>query len=91
LPDIIAKKVIFSGRVQGVAFRSQAKEAADKAGITGWIRNVADGTVEALFCGEESSIYKIINYCTHDLRRADVSTYVVKDADCPDSKEFAIL
>jgi|YelNatPaOPRAMG01_1025707.scaffolds.fasta_scaffold00074_40 acylphosphatase len=88
---MIAKKVIFSGHVQGVAFRRQAKDAADKAGITGWIRNLVDGTVEALFCGEESSVYKIINFCAHDLRRADVSTYIVKDADCPDEKEFTIL
>ena len=91
MPGMIAKKVVFSGRVQGVNFRRQAKDAADKAGITGWIRNLADGTVEALFCGEESSVYRIINFCANDLRRADVTTYIVKDVECLDEKEFRIL
>ncbi len=88
---MVAKKVIFSGHVQGVSFRRQAKDAADKAGISGWICNLADGTVEALFCGEEPSVYKIINFCVHDMRRAEVSSYTVKDAECPDEKEFTIL
>ncbi len=91
MPGMIAKKVVFSGRVQGVNFRRQAKDAADKAGITGWVRNLADGNVEALFCGEESSVYKIINFCANDLRRADVTNYTVKDEECPDEKEFTIL
>jgi acylphosphatase len=57
--------VIISGRVQGVWFRVSVKQKAEKLGITGWVRNLSDGTVEAVFQGEDNSIKEILEWCNH--------------------------
>ena len=51
------------GKVQGVWFRAHTKEMADKLGIKGWVRNVPDGSVEAVFEGDDESVEKIIEWC----------------------------
>lgn len=58
--EIICAHVFFSGRVQGVFFRRTAAMKANIAGIKGWIRNLTDGRVEAVFEGEKEDIEKII-------------------------------
>jgi acylphosphatase len=55
--------LFISGRVQGVFFRSNTRKEALGLGLTGWVRNLRDGRVEALFEGEESEIQKIIEWC----------------------------
>lgn len=55
--------VIIYGRVQGVWFRAHTKEIADKLGIKGWVRNLPDGSVEAVFEGNEKSIEEMIKWC----------------------------
>ncbi|HEX9907803.1 MAG TPA: acylphosphatase [Thermoplasmata archaeon] len=55
--------VIFSGMVQGVFFRANTKNCADKYGLTGWVRNTSDGKVEALFEGEKASVEGAIEWC----------------------------
>ena len=57
--------LIIEGIVQGVFFRANAREKADKSNINGWIRNRPDGTVEAVFEGEEESVKKLIEWCHH--------------------------
>ncbi|MCD6447457.1 MAG: acylphosphatase [Thermoplasmata archaeon] len=51
------------GKVQGVWFRAHTKDIADKLGIKGWVRNVPDGSVEAVFEGDDESVEKIIEWC----------------------------
>ena len=55
--------VFVSGRVQGVYFRSYTQDAARNLGITGWVRNNRDGSVEAVFEGEEASVIEIVEWC----------------------------
>jgi len=55
--------VVFSGGVQGVWFRAFTREQAQKAGLTGWVRNLPNGSVEALFEGSESAIQGVIEKC----------------------------
>ena len=55
--------VIISGKVQGVCFRMETKEAAESYGVTGWVRNRSDGSVEAVFEGEKASVDQAINWC----------------------------
>ncbi len=55
--------VFVSGRVQGVFFRSSTKSKAEELGIAGWVRNLADGRVEAVFEGEEGKVEKIVEWC----------------------------
>ncbi|MCD6083507.1 acylphosphatase [Candidatus Aerophobetes bacterium] len=55
--------VLISGRVQGVFFRSSAREQAYRLRVNGWIRNRWDGQVEAVFEGEEEDVLKMIEWC----------------------------
>ncbi len=55
--------VFISGRVQGVFFRSSTKGKAEELGISGWVRNLSDGRVEAVFEGEEGSVKRMVEWC----------------------------
>jgi acylphosphatase len=55
--------VYISGRVQGVFFRAYTKEEAVRLGVKGWVRNLPDGRVEAVFEGEKEKVDEIIKWC----------------------------
>jgi len=55
--------VFIEGRVQGVFFRAHTKEKAEELNLSGWVRNLPDGRVEAVFEGEKSNIEKMIAWC----------------------------
>lgn len=55
--------VFISGLVQGVFFRWNTKKMADKLKLSGWVRNLSDGRVEAIFEGDKESIEKMIEWC----------------------------
>lgn len=55
--------VYVSGRVQGVFFRSETRYEAQERGVRGWVRNLRDGRVEAVFEGEEESVKELIALC----------------------------
>lgn len=52
-----------SGRVQGVFFRSETQDEAIKKNVTGWVRNLPDGRVEAVFEGEKENVENVIEFC----------------------------
>lgn len=62
MSDKIRKHIIFSGRVQGVGFRWHSKSFANSAGLTGWVQNLEDGTVEMEVQGSEERIDRLIAY-----------------------------
>ena len=55
--------VYISGTVQGVFFRSNTRAKALELGISGWVRNLRDGRVEAVFEGEKEDIDRILDWC----------------------------
>jgi acylphosphatase len=55
--------VYISGRVQGVFFRAATRLAAVDLNLTGWVRNTEDGTVEAVFEGEDADVQKMVAWC----------------------------
>lgn len=57
----VARRVVFSGRVQGVGFRYTTVQCAQRSGVVGWVRNCPDGTVEALFQGTPQAIQTCIH------------------------------
>jgi len=55
--------LLITGRVQGVYFRASTVEVSREEGITGWVRNITGGTVEALLEGEKSAVERVIKWC----------------------------
>ncbi len=55
--------VFVSGRVQGVFFRSETASLANEVGVAGWVRNLPDGRVEAVFEGENLKVERMISFC----------------------------
>lgn len=51
--------------VQGVFFRADTKDLARKMGVTGWVRNLWDGRVEAVFEGDEKAVERMVAWCHH--------------------------
>jgi acylphosphatase len=61
-----------SGRVQGVWFRESCREEAIVRGVAGWVRNLADGRVEAVFEGDPAAVDALVAWCHDGPRRARV-------------------
>lgn len=70
--------VVFAGRVQGVFFRMNTQKKATELGIKGFVRNVFDGTVEAVFEGEESGVKEVIDWCEKKIPMARVDDVKVE-------------
>jgi acylphosphatase len=58
-----AVRVVVRGRVQGVWFRESTRQLAESNGVTGHVRNRADGAVEARFEGEADAVDRLVAYC----------------------------
>ena len=58
-----AKRLIIAGRVQGVGFRDWLTTHAQAAGLSGWVRNRSNGTVEALIAGETAAVEELVRQC----------------------------
>ncbi len=57
--------VIFGGKVQGVFFRANTRKKAFEYGIKGWVRNLSDGRVEAVFEGKKEDVERLIEWCRY--------------------------
>ncbi len=84
-------RVCIEGRVQGVGFRYWLVREADRAGVTGWVRNRRDGSVEALFSGDETRVRKLITRCHEGPPVAYVTTVREAPADPPEISGFQSL
>ncbi|MDT8318796.1 MAG: acylphosphatase [bacterium] len=63
LENMAAAQILVSGRVQGVFYRATTRETALSHHLTGWVRNLSDGRVEAMLEGEKGNIEKVIEWC----------------------------
>jgi acylphosphatase len=70
--------VLIEGRVQGVFFRAETRYTALQYHLTGWVRNLPDGRVEAVFEGEEAEVEKMIQWCHQGPPHASVREVQVK-------------
>ena len=77
----VRRRVVVEGRVQGVFFRDSCQQAARSAGVGGWVRNRADGNVEAVFEGEPEAVDRMVDWCRQGPRRADVDRVEVTDEE----------
>ena len=84
--------MVFEGRVQGVFFRANTQRCAESLGLVGWVRNMADGRVEAVFEGEEEIVRKAIDWCANEQPFADVTSKHEEFSEpTEESEEFSIL
>ena len=72
---------IISGRVQGVFFRVETQHAAERFGVLGWVRNKPDGTVEAVFEGEQQRVDAVLTWCKKGPNMARVENVEVQWLD----------
>jgi acylphosphatase len=71
-------KVLVSGIVQGVFFRARTMQEAVRQNVNGWVRNLPDGRVEAVFEGEKEALDKMVDFCREGPRGAMVIGIDVK-------------
>ena len=75
---MIRVRLLVSGRVQGVWYRASARDRAVELGLRGWVRNLPDGTVEAVAEGPQDGVQAFIDWCREGPRLAVVREVVVE-------------
>ena len=86
-----AVHAIISGRVQGVFFRMETRQAAERFGVNGWVRNCPDGTVEAVFEAAPEKVDQMIDWCKKGPPMASVSDIRIEPIGYTgEYKEFSI-
>ena len=80
----IRAEAIFKGRVQGVHFRDYTRRFARRKGVFGWVKNLPDGTVEALFEGDKDNIEEVIRMLRDEHPFARVDRVEVAWSICKD-------
>lgn len=76
-----------NGRVQGVSFRAFVVAQALQYAVTGWTRNVADGRVEVLLCGDEAAVHAIVAALHHGPPHAHVTEVALSAIDPGDARD----
>lgn len=78
---MIARRCYVSGRVQGVFYRASARQRADTLGLTGYARNLADGRVEVLACGDPAAVAAFCAWLWEGSPAATVTEVLVEELD----------
>jgi acylphosphatase len=87
---MIRKHAVVRGQVQGVGFRWSAQTEAERLGLAGYARNLADGTVEAELEGSEAAVQRMLDWLHHGPRHARVEAVEVTDVDPTGERRFLI-
>lgn len=88
LPETIAVLVRIEGRVQGVWYRGWTVDEAQRQGVDGWVRNRADGSVEALFSGPRAAVEAMVSACWQGPPAAHVKKVSTEPAEPPSHRGF---
>jgi acylphosphatase len=86
----VARRVVVHGSVQGVFFRDTTRRKAQSRGVSGWVRNCADGSVEALFEGDPDAVESMVAFAREGPRGAQVEHVDVQDAEAEGLGGFEI-
>ena len=93
MAETLVRRVIVEGFVQGVGYRDFARRAALRLGVSGWVRNRADGTVEALVEGAPANVEAMLAEMRRGPRGAEVTGLKLldpEDAGDPETRGFVI-
>lgn len=88
--EVIARRALVSGRVQGVFFRDSCARRARAEGVAGWVRNRPDGRVEAWFEGLPPAVEKLLAWCRQGPAQARVTDVAVHAERPAGLKEFRV-
>jgi acylphosphatase len=77
----VRRRVIIYGSVQGVGFRVSVARAAETRRLCGWVQNCEDGTVEAVFEGDDEAVEALVRYCEYGSSGANVTHVLVVDEE----------
>ena len=75
---VVRYRVLISGRVQGVFFRDTCRRLAQESGVAGWVRNLPDGRVEAVFEGPDEEVRRLVDWVHNGPRWAVVDDVAVQ-------------
>jgi acylphosphatase len=70
--------VFVSGRVQGVYYRANTRDTAQERGVDGWVKNLDDGRVEAVFEGDRDAVESMVEWCHEGSPQANVEEVAVE-------------
>ena len=87
---MIRKRVVVSGRVQGVFFRDSCQQAARQHKVAGWVANRSDGSVEAVFEGDDDAVREMVEWIRSGPSQADVTDIDVTDERPEGLGEFSV-
>ena len=82
--------VRISGRVQGVSFRAWVEREARRRGLGGWVRNCADGSVEARFAGPAGTVDEMVALCREGPAAARVDGVETREVEAEPGRDFTI-
>lgn len=88
--NAVRKRVVVHGRVQGVFFRDTTRRIAADRGVSGWVRNNADGTVEAAFEGEPGAVDSMVAFMREGPRGAGVANVEVFEEEPEGTTGFSV-
>lgn len=88
----VTKYIHVFGKVQGVGYRATLRALAYKTSITGWVRNLPDGSVEAVLQGHPDIIKKVLSWCHQGPKQATIDNILVRDLEeyVEEYKDFQI-
>ncbi len=87
---MIRRLVVAHGLVQGVFFRDSCRQEAERAGVSGWVRNTGDGNLEAVFEGEDEAVQRMVAWARHGPPHADVTGLDVTDEEPRGERGFSL-
>ena len=88
---MIRRRVVVRGHVQGVFFRDSTRRLAQGEGVSGWVRNNFDGTVEAVFEGERKAVERLVSFMQEGPRGAVVERAELHDEEPECLSGFSVL
>lgn len=86
----VARRLVVHGVVQGVGFRYTCSHVAQELGVAGWVRNLADGTVEVHAEGPPAAVGRLQNWCEQGPRHARVTRVEAEEATLSGLTTFTV-
>lgn len=86
----ICKHCLITGKVQGVFYRQTTQEKAKALGLTGWVRNLPNGSVECVICGDEDAVQSLCDWLWLGSDAANVTDVKVNEHDFEAYQDFSI-